>query len=118
MSMKSKSIKRLVALSCAAAIVLCGLAGAYVFRKYQVRQQLAHDRSEGLAAVQQKDYATGVKELSEYLAAGLTISRPLKAYAGRARLWARMICRKPKTLWHTCASSCCWTHRKATRGGN
>lgn len=67
MSMKSKSVKRLVILSCAAVIVLGGGAGAYVFRKYQVRAQLAHDRSEGLAAVQQKDYPTAVKDLGEYL---------------------------------------------------
>ncbi|HEY1685441.1 MAG TPA: tetratricopeptide repeat protein [Tepidisphaeraceae bacterium] len=80
MSMKAKSRKRLIVLFCAAAIVVGGGTGAYVFRKLQVRHLLAHDRAEGLAAVQKKDYPTAVKDLGEYLASRPNDIEVLKAY--------------------------------------
>ena len=80
MSMKSKSIKRLVVLSCAAAVVLGGIGGGFLFHKYQLRRNIAHDRTEGFAAIQQKDYATAIKDFSEYLSRYPGDLQVLKAY--------------------------------------
>jgi tetratricopeptide (TPR) repeat protein len=101
MSMKSKSVKRLIVLSCAAVVVLGGLAGAYVFRKFQVREQLAHDRSEGLAAMQQKDYPKAVKDLGEYLSQRPNDIEAQKAYVlARPQVGAGDIQEVKDTLMH------------------
>lgn len=80
MSIKSKSKKRLAVLVCAAAIILGGTAGAYVFHKFQVRRRLSHDRSEGLAAVKDKNYQLAIDDLSEYLKVHPMDVEALKAY--------------------------------------
>lgn len=80
MSIKSKSRQRLIVLFAAAAVVLGGGAGAFVFHKYQVRQRLSHDRVEGLEAAKNKDYATAVKDLDDYLRVRPADVEVLKAY--------------------------------------